>query len=313
MFGYFWNAELVHRRVGVTCPEVPDRCRVLAPQEVFGSANGIQVGSFRSRDDSLLSLAHDAAYIAEVRNAHSWGRRYLDAGDTLVTPNVFEQSLLAASAGCEALDQIMNGRLASAFCAIRPPGHHANPRRAMGFCVFNNAAVAARYAQSHYGAGRILIVDWDVHPGNGTQEVFWNDPSVFTLSFHQADLFPESGRSDLVGEGAGKGFSRNVPLPPGTGRCEYLKVFEPVVTGVARAFQPELLLISAGFDAHARDPVARMELTEEDFGRMTEIVLAATQPFTGGRTLSLLEGGYNPYALQTSVAAHCRARATLPA
>ncbi len=143
--------------------------------------------------------------------------------------------------------------------------------------------------------------------------MFWNDPSVFTLSFHQADLFPESGRSGLVGEGAGKGFSRNVPLPPGTGRCEYLKVFEPVVTGVARAFQPELLLISAGFDAHARDPVARMELTEEDFGRMTEIVLRATRPFTRGRTLSLLEGGYNPSALRNSVAAHCRALAACSA
>lgn len=313
MFGYFWNSELANRAVGTLCPEKPERCRVLAPSKVFESVNGLRVCRFGRREKSLLSLVHDSAYIAEVQNAHAWNRRYLDAGETMVTHDVFEQSLLAASAGCAALDQIMEGKFTSAFCAIRPPGHHANRHRAMGYCVFNNAAVAAAYAQACHGVRSVLIVDWDVHPGNGTQEVFWRDPSVFTLSFHQADLFPESGHSRLSGEGAGKGCSRNVPLPPGTDPREYLKVFEAVVTGVARMSQPELLLIAAGFDAHARDRVGGMELTEEHFGRMTEIVLEVTHPFTGGKTLSLLEGGYNPSALRSSVAAHCHTLAAFSA
>lgn len=306
MFGYFWNPELADRKVGLMCPEVPERYRALSPDFILNGSGKTSLFQFGTRGENILTSVHEAGYIDEVRTAYSQSRRFLDSGDTMVTANIFDHALLAASAGCEALDRILTGEIASAFCAIRPPGHHANRMRALGFCVFNNAAVAARYARSRYGVGRVLIVDWDVHPGNGTQEIFWEDPSVFTLSFHQADLFADAGRSELVGEGAGKGFNRNLPLKPSTDPIAYLSLFERVVQEVADRFRPELLVISAGFDAHERDLVSQLKLTEDHFGRMTELVLEATRPFTGGRTLSLLEGGYNPSALRHSVTEHCR-------
>jgi len=309
--GYFWDERLSGHAVGPTCPEVPDRCRVLAPQALAAEA-GIEIRSipFEARGSIILRAVHDAAYIEEVRRAHEQGRRYLDAGETKVTSDLYSQALLSASAGCEALDRIMAGELAAAFCGVRPPGHHANRSRALGFCVFNNVAVAARYARERYGVGTVLIVDWDVHPGNGTQEIFYEDPAVFTLSIHQSDLFEEAGRRELVGRGAGEGFNRNEPVPAGLPADEYVDIFARAVRDVTAGFRPELLLISAGFDAHQHDPSGGMRLQHGHFATMTEILLRAAHPFTGGRTLSMLEGGYNLGALRRSVAAHVKAMAT---
>ena len=251
-----------------------------------------------------MASSHDARYIACVRDAHSMNRRYLDSGDTAATPDVFDQALLAASAGCQAIDDICNGTIRRAFCAVRPPGHHANSIRAMGFCVFNNVAVAARYAQNRMNIERVLIIDWDIHPGNGTQEIFWEDPTVFTLSFHQEGLFQESGRPDLRGAGAGQGCNRNIPIPAGTEASAYLHMFEAVVEQIARQFEPELVLISAGFDAHRSDPASQLLLEERHFAKMTEVVVRQTIGFTGDRLVSLLEGGYNPPVLTSCVAAH---------
>lgn len=306
--GYFWNAALQARKTGLFCPERQERCAVLEPGRVFAEAGVAgRALPFEARDAAILTPAHDPGYVASVRTAHARRRRYLDAGDTEVTPDVYEQALLAASAGCTALDEIYAGRLQAAFCAIRPPGHHANRLRALGFCIFNNAAVAALHARRHHGVERVLVVDWDVHPGNGTQEIFFEDPAVFTLSVHQADLFPEAGREDLVGRGAGRGFCRNVAVAPGTPAEAYLARFTEAVASAAAAFRPQLLILSAGFDAHRDDPASALPLLPGHFARMTHTALAAAAPHTGGRVLSLLEGGYNLGALVDSVAAHWRA------
>ena len=309
-FGYFWNEKLAERNTGFLCPESSQRVRVLTPGNVLSCPEKVLTFGFQKRDDSLLRLVHQPAYIEHVQKAFFKGRRYLDAGDTRVTADVFDQALLSASAGCCALDEMFCGGLTTAFCVTRPPGHHANRLRALGFCVFNNVAIAARYSQTTFGIDRVLIRDWDVHPGNGTQEIFWEDSTVATLSFHQADHFSESGRSDLLGEGDGKGFNRNIPIPPGTDSPTYLQTFDRVLEEVTGRFRPELVVIAAGFDAHRRDPASSLNLTETDFGSMTKSVLRITRSFTGGKTLSLLEGGYNTHSLRLGVIEHCEVLAS---
>ncbi len=311
MFGYFWNPALTERNPGRIYSESPERIRALDPENILAGIGGAQAFSFGTLGASILHLVHTQEYIHFVRRAHEQGYRALDKHEITVTENIYPQSLLAASAAPAALDKIFRGELQNAFCAIRPPGHHANALRAMGFCVFNNVAIAARYAQRKHGVKKVLIVDWDVHPGNGTQEIFWEDPEVFVLSFHQEDLFPEAGRVDLIGEGAGRGFNRNVALPPRALPETYLDTFQAVVENVAQAFQPDLLLLSAGFDAHERDTLGKLLLRDEDYYALTEMVIEATRPYTGGRTLSLLEGGYNPSALKYAATEHCLALATL--
>lgn len=280
---------------------------MLNPVHILEPHQNVAVRSFSPREPRLLETVHSSDYISSVHTAHARQRRFLDAGDTRVTANVFEQALWSASAGCVALDEVLTGRLANAFCAVRPPGHHANAIRAFGFCVFNNVALAARYAQREHGVGRILILDWDVHPGNGTQEIFWEDPSVYTLSFHQEGHLGESGGIDLPGGEAGLGFNRNVAFTPGADAASYLALFESVVTETVDRFRPELLIIAAGFDAHRDDPASQLALRETDFALMTQIALGAARKHTNGRTLSILEGGYNPGALQASVRQHVAA------
>lgn len=294
------------RNTGVLCPESSARYEILSPRRVFETRTAFNHYPFDAFNPRILKEVHDARYVQYVKEAYRNNVRFLDARDTVVTEDIFDQALLSASAGCHALDRIMKGEMTAAFCAVRPPGHHANRVRALGFCVFNNVAVVAKYAQSAYDVKKVLIVDWDVHPGNGTQEIFYEDPTVFTLSFHQRDLFPETGREDLAGRGPGEGFNRNVAFPGDVGRGQYISKFEEVVKDVARRFKPELLLIAAGFDAHKNDHVSALELTDEDFSRMTKIILDNTLSYTKGRTISLLEGGYTIGALRLSVAAHCK-------
>lgn len=306
-FGYFWDKRLTQRDPGPLCPESLKRAQVLAPANIFESLSDVALPELMPCDPRLLTLVHDSDYVGRVEKAHANSRLYLDSGDTRVTPDIFEQSLLSASAGLAAVDEVLQDRLSKVFCAVRPPGHHANRHRALGFCVFNNAALTARYAQSNYGVGKVLIVDWDVHVGNGTQEIFWQDPTVFTLSFHQADLFPESARPDLIGEGAGRGFNRNVAFAPRTTSEVYLAAFDETVRQVAASFKPQLILISAGFDACHRDPASKLVIADADFAAMTRTVLGIADEFAGGRIISLLEGGYNTASLRDSVRHHCAA------
>jgi acetoin utilization deacetylase AcuC-like enzyme len=252
--------------------------------------------------DELL-LCHTAEYLKTVRRDVESGRRYLSTGDTDITPNSWDVATRAVGGVLNAVDAVLSGSARNAFCAVRPPGHHANAARGMGFCLFNNAAIAARYAQRNRGVGRVLIVDWDVHHGNGTQDIFYRDASVFYFSSHQWPLYPGTGRADETGDGPGEGATMNFPFPAGAGRREILGAVENHLLPAAARFQPDLVLISAGFDSRVGDPLGRFTLTDIDFADLTRAVMG----IAGGRVVSVLEGGYNLDGLASAAAAHASA------
>jgi acetoin utilization deacetylase AcuC-like enzyme len=254
-------------------------------------------------DPDVTTLAHDQAYVDLVSdNVPSEGFVRLDP-DTYMSPKSLEAVLHAVGAACHAVDEVMGGRATNAFCAVRPPGHHAESRRAMGFCLFNNAVIGARHAQRAHGATRVAIVDWDVHHGNGTQEIVWSDPTVLYASTHQMPLYPGTGAADETGVGN----IVNVPLSPGAGSTAFQDAFSGRILPALTEFRPDLIVISAGFDAHRRDPLAALNLGEEDFAWATEALMALADRSCGGRIVSLLEGGYDLEALSASVAAHVTA------
>lgn len=222
----------------------------------------------------------------------------LDEGDTHAVRESFEAALLAAGAVNTAIDAVLQSKVGAAFCAVRPPGHHAERDRAMGFCLFNNVAIGARYAQRMHRIERVAILDWDVHHGNGTQHIFEADPTVFYISLHQYPFYPGTGAREERGVGEGEGFTLNIPLPAGTGEARYLEAFRNEIVPALQDFKPELLIISAGFDAHRDDPLANMMLTESSYGKMTEQVMGIAP------IVSVLEGGYNLDALARSAEAH---------
>jgi acetoin utilization deacetylase AcuC-like enzyme len=225
----------------------------------------------------------------------------LDGGDTYASPASYDVASLAAGSVTGAIDAVLGGEVRAAFCAIRPPGHHAERDQAMGFCLFNNAAVGARYAQRRRGVGRVAILDWDVHHGNGTQHLFEDDPSVLYISLHQYPFYPGTGAAAERGRGEGEGLTVNIPLPAGTGEDEYRSAFVERVVPALREYAPGLLIISAGFDAHRDDPLADMRLTDTSYRELT-LLVAGIAPL-----VSVLEGGYNLAALSVSVGEHLRA------
>ncbi|MEO3433835.1 histone deacetylase family protein [Inquilinus sp. CAU 1745] len=230
------------------------------------------------------------------------GWRDID-GDTVISPGSGEAALRAAGAVVAAVDAVMDGQGRNAFCAVRPPGHHAEPERIMGFCLFNNVAIGALHARAAHGARRVAVVDFDVHHGNGTQAIFWNDPNLFYASIHQAPLFPGTGHAHETG---GHGNIVNIPLPAGAGSPEFRDAMARDVLPALERFGPDLLMISAGFDAHALDPLAGLDLTEDDFAWATSRLGALAADLCCGRIVSTLEGGYHPGALAASAAAHVR-------
>jgi acetoin utilization deacetylase AcuC-like enzyme len=230
----------------------------------------------------------------------------LDQSDTPVGPASFDAALRSLGASVAATDAVLGGHVRRAFAAGRPPGHHAEPDRPMGFCLFNNVAVAARHAQQKHGVGKIAIVDFDVHHGNGTQAAFEDDPTVLFVSLHQdpRTLYPGSGHAYEVGDGAGRGFTLNLPMNPGSEDAEYAQAIDARVVPKLDAFRPELLMLSAGFDAHRDDPLANICLSEDGFAQMTRTLVAVANAHCGGRVVSVLEGGYHLRALGRCVVRH---------
>ena len=251
-----------------------------------------------------LLLVHRRDYLLTAQHDIAAGYPSLTTGDTDITTDSWTVALLAAGAVLSAVDAVASGKTRNAFCAMRPPGHHATPTRGMGFCIVNNIAIGARYAQKKHGLKRVLIVDWDVHHGNGTQETFYSDPTVLFLSTHQWPLYPGTGRADETGAGPGRGHTMNFPFPAGSGRKEILGAIENSLIPAARKFQPDLVMISAGFDSRMDDLLGRFTLTDKDYADLTRAILGIAEEHAGGRVVSVLEGGYNLAGLASAAAAH---------
>jgi acetoin utilization deacetylase AcuC-like enzyme len=288
-------------------PESPSRLRVIYDliEQKYGSLPLIPP---RLATESELALVHDPFYIQTVANTEGRPSSHLDA-DTGLSPRSYEIARLAAGGLLEAVDKVLMTRNpgsltpASVFAFVRPPGHHAEPDRGMGFCLFNNVAIAAEYAKGKYGLKRILIVDWDLHHGNGTQKAFYEDPGVLFFSSHQYPYYPGSGNFNETGSGRGEGFTVNAPLPTGFGDDEYINLYAKILRPLALEYQPELVLVSAGFDPYFKDPLGGMKVTPTGFGALADIVRDIALTTCTGRVVLSLEGGYHPDGLRDGVSA----------
>jgi acetoin utilization deacetylase AcuC-like enzyme len=282
-------------------PERPDRLRAIERALEAEKFQTLARSQAPLASLETIALCHPMEYITEVREASPReGLIHLDA-DTAMSPGTFEAALRAAGGAIHAVDEVLTKKAANAFVAARPPGHHAETARPMGFCLFDNAAIAARYSQRRYGVASAAIIDFDVHHGNGSQEIFWSDKTVMYCSTHQMPLFPGTG---AVGETGEHNTIVNAPLRPGDGGAAFRAAFETRILPRLREFRPELVIISAGFDAHMRDPLANINLAEADFVWATQKIMDLAEGCAGGRVISLLEGGYDLQALGNSVAAH---------
>jgi acetoin utilization deacetylase AcuC-like enzyme len=292
-----------HLRGRTGHPEQPERFDAVVAGLAPLAAKLAPVASRAAVDDELL-LCHTADYLRLAKREIESGRLSLSTGDTDVTPNSWEVAVHAAGGVLNAVDAVCSAKVRNAFCAVRPPGHHANASRGMGFCLLNNVALAARYAQRRHGIGRVLIVDWDVHHGNGTQDLFYADPGVFFFSTHQWPLYPGTGRADETGAGPGAGTTMNFPFPSGSGREEILGAVCQYLAPAMERFQPELVLVSAGFDSRMGDLLGRFTLTDDDFADLTRAVMEIANRSAGGRIVSVLEGGYTLEGLASAALAH---------
>ena len=288
-------------------PESPQR--VLVIQKAFkkeGLLSLTRSTPARLATDEELELVHSQPYIEKVKQVCRDAPAELGPDVWVSTPDSLQAALLAAGGGFQAVDAIMEKKVLRVFCNTRPPGHHALPSQAMGFCIFNNIALAARYAQARHGLQKILIVDWDVHHGNGSQDIFYEDPDVFYFSSHRFPFYPGTGARVEDGGWPGKGATLNLPMPGGSGDEEFLNGYKKFFLPAALAFKPELVLISCGFDAHWRDPLGGMGLTEQGFADLTKLVVEMANQTCGGKIVSFLEGGYDLEALAACAVAHAR-------
>jgi len=285
-------------------PESPERLREIyqgiEEEEMKGRVLAKVKPRAATREE--LEMVHSPGYIDLI--ASTAGKPYVRLdGDTSTCEKSYETALLAAGGFLELIKVVMQGKLDNGFALVRPPGHHAERDRAMGFCLFNNVAIGAHYALKNFPLQKILIVDWDVHHGNGTQNSFYEDPRVLYFSTHRYAFYPGTGAVTEVGRGRGEGFTVNVPLSPGAGDTEYGIIFEKILKPVALEYQPQLILVSAGFDTHYNDPLGGMEVTERGFARMTQILMEIAAATTEGKLAFTLEGGYNVAAERRSVKA----------
>ncbi|MEE9186160.1 MAG: histone deacetylase, partial [Candidatus Binatia bacterium] len=278
----------------------PERLKVLLDLTRGLHGSDLQILPPRPAKKEEVSSCHSSEYINLVRSTSEINRYTLD-GDTVTCADSYGIALLAVGGFLRLLDSVSAFDFRNGFALVRPPGHHATRDRAMGFCLFNTVAIGAQYLKRLYGARRILIMDWDVHHGNGTQDSFYQDPSVLYISTHQYPYYPGTGAIEEVGNGKGEGYTVNIPLPAGCGDEEYLCVFKEIVIPIADKYQPEWVLVSAGFDPHQHDPLGGMRVTEKGFGIMASMLLELAQKHAAGKIAFLLEGGYNLEALRNSV------------
>jgi len=296
------DPEFLKHEPGEFHPERPERLKALL--ELTRALHGGMIQILPPRQATLAEIeaCHGSQYMDLIRSTSETNRYALD-GDTVTCADSFGTAVLAVGGFLRLLESMAAGEFQNGFAMVRPPGHHALKDHAMGFCLFNTMAIGAQYLKTHYGARRILIMDWDVHHGNGTQDSFYCDPSVLYISTHQYPYYPGTGAMNEVGMGKGEGYTVNIPLPAGCGDEEYLGVFKQIVMPIAAKYEPEWVLISAGFDSHRQDPLGGMLVTEEGFATMASLLLNLAQKFAGGKVAFLLEGGYNLKALKSSVAA----------
>lgn len=296
------DREYLKHDPGPFHPERPERLKPLIELAAQLDVKSFSLLPPKAAKREAVESCHSADYI-QLLESTSKANGYALDGDTITCRDSFGVGLLAVGGFLELLDSIAAKDSRDGFALVRPPGHHALKNQAMGFCLFNTVAIGAHHLKRRYGAKRILIMDWDVHHGNGTQEAFYEDPSVLYLSTHQSPYYPGTGAIDETGAGAGTGYTVNVPLPAGCGDAEYLRVFRDIVLPVVDQFEPEWVLVSAGFDPHQRDPLGGMGVTEEGFAGMARQLLDLADRYAGGQIAFLLEGGYDLTALKMSVAA----------
>ena len=303
---FFSHPDFRLHHNGARHPERPTRLEAiethLKENEIWQK---LRHEKFSAADESQLEYCHHPALIEQIKTLAQNGGGQID-GDTRVTEVSFDVAKLAVGAAIGAVDGVLSGDFNNAFVASRPPGHHAESTRAMGFCLFNNVAIGARVATAELGLDRVLIVDWDVHHGNGTQDSFWEDPQVGFFSLHRYPFYPGTGSAAETGAGAGLGTTVNLPITLGTSRREILTRFSQSLGKFADRFRPQLLLISAGFDAHHQDPIGSLGLESEDFAALTRVVRELAAEHCEGKMVSVLEGGYHPQALAECIDLHWR-------
>ncbi len=290
-----------------TGPDHPENsARIINTIEHLRSANcwqKLDIKKPRAATEAEVSAIHSTSQIEQIAEIARSGGGYLDP-DTYVSSDSYEAALNAAGAPLTAIDLIMDKKVDNAFCLVRPPGHHATPEKGMGFCLFNNVAIAAKYIQSRYSLDRIVIIDWDVHHGNGTQDAFYDDPSVMYFSMHRYPFYPGTGAEEETGKDSGSGFTINIPLSYNTEPQEYLKFFEEILEKRIKPFKPQFILISSGFDAYRLDPISGLSLEASDYNKLTKLTQNVAKDCCDGRIVSCLEGGYHLLDLPKCIEEH---------
>lgn len=302
---FFYDDVFLQHKPPVGHPERPDRLSSIVNHlKSVGLWSALNHRTPSAATDNHILSVHTKEHLETIRQVCKSGGGMLDMGDTHAVRESYDAATRAAGSVLNAIDDVLTGQATAAFCAVRPPGHHAESDRSMGFCLLNNVAIGARYAQQKHGLERVAILDWDVHHGNGTQHIFEADPTVLYISLHQYPFYPGTGAKNERGVGKGAGSTMNFPLPAGTEEKEYLSIIKDEIVPALSKHKPGLLVISAGFDAHRDDPLGGMQLTEDSFAKMTDLVKGVAP------VVSVLEGGYNLEALAKSVEAHLKSLAS---
>jgi acetoin utilization deacetylase AcuC-like enzyme len=305
---FYYHPIFLEHLHGLRHPENPERLTMIVQHlQEKGIWQQLHIKAPAPAELKWIETNHSPSYIRSIEESCHRAPVILDGGDTLVTARSYEAALYAVGACLGGVDDLMNDRANSVFCAVRPPGHHAEHAEAMGFCLFNNVAIAARYAIDRYSLQRIFILDWDVHHGNGTQDSFYEDAEVFFCSIHEWPLYPGTGIAHEKGRGLGMGYTLNITLYANGGDREYLSALQEQIIPALRHYKPDLLILSAGFDAHEDDPLAQMALSANAFREMTRMLRGEMKQLNGGKILSVLEGGYHHHNLAESVLAHLKA------